>query len=370
MKVTFFIGSLYGGGAERVTCNLATYLSEKGHVVDVLTMAESKQHYNLDERVTNTVLLRDSDRSNKIKDFLHRWMGLTNYIKGSDTDVYIVMLPVTTIMLLLLRKKIKQPIIAAERVDPSTYPSIKKIALRYLAPRANKFIFQTSEIRNWYGKKVRDDKAVVIPNAINSVFIRQPYQGKKEKTIVGIGRLTNQKNFSLLIDAFYRISRKHNDYKLVIYGEGPNRSMLLEKAANLGISDRIELPGNVSNIPELLEKASIFVLSSDFEGMPNALMEAMALGVPCVSTDCNGGGARFLIDNGENGLLVPKNNPDAMAESILKYIEDTEFAHRISQNARKITSKLSPETIYGKWESVILGANKERKQAEMASRAE
>ena len=353
MNITLFIGSLYGGGAERVVCNLANYLQRKGHIVDILTMAESKRNYGLDENVHNTVLLREADRKNMFFNLIKRWKELKKYLKESNTDCYVVLLPITTIMLLLGKKYTNACIIAAERNDPSRYSKWKQLMLRSLAKRADGFIFQTQEIRNWYGQSVEDEKAVVIPNAINPAFIKPVFTGKKEKTIVGVGRLTEQKNFSMLIESFAEVHKKFPDYQLIIYGDGPLKESLIAKATELGIADNVNLPGNEKDIISKLESASMFVLSSKFEGMPNALMEAMALGLPCVSTDCGGGGARFLIDNNVNGLLVQNENVDELANAMMKLLNDEELAGKLAAEAHKISEKLAPDVIYSKWENVI-----------------
>lgn len=163
--------------------------------------------------------------------------------------------------------------------------------------KADGWVFQTDDQNNWYSVRTSLQKSIVIPNAINPDVLKQPISRKRNKTIVTAGRFTNQKNHALLINAFAKIAEKHHDYKLVIYGEGPNRTNLIQLVKDLKLSDRVLLPGYSSEVIENVSKSSLFVLSSDFEGMPNALMEAMAMGVPSISTDCEGGGARFLIKN-------------------------------------------------------------------------
>ena len=116
----------------------------------------------------------------------------------------------------------------------------------------------------------------------------------------------------------------------------------------------VEFPGYVPDMPERLEKASMFVLSSDYEGMPNALMEAMASGLPCVSTDCGGGGARFLVQNGDNGILIPQKDEVALASAMEKILSDESLSAKLGENARKLQETLAPEKIYGEWERFIL----------------
>lgn len=353
MKITIFLGSLGGGGAERVACNLANHLICSGHDVEMLTMADADAGYQLSASVKKTCLLHSSERRNAILDNYIRIKRLKEHMKSNNTDCYVVMLAVTTILMLFLRKYTKATVVAAERVDPARYPKIKQILLKSFANRADKWVFQTEEIRRWYSSAIAEKKCVIIPNAINEVFIRPEYKGEREKRIVGVGRLTNQKNFKLLIDAFSRIAPDFPKYCLNIYGEGPNRKALEDQITELGLQDRVKLPGYVDDIVEQLERSSLFVLSSDYEGMPNALIEAMALGLPCISTDCGGGGAKFLIEDGINGMLIPVCDSKTMSEKMQYLLSYNSVASEIGKNARKIVDSLDPDHIYGEWERVI-----------------
>lgn len=288
-------------------------------------------------------------------DSLVRLYRFVKHLVKDKVDVYVVMLPITTIMLLRLRWLIKGKVIASERVDPSIYPTAKQKQLKSLAKKADGWVFQTEEERNWYGASTGKAKVQIIPNAINPDFIRDPYRGERKKTIVTAGRLTEQKNHKLLVQAFAKISQKNPDYQLIIYGGGGNlKDKIEETAKQLNIEDRVMLPGYTTNIGDKIKDSSLFVLSSDFEGMPNALMEAMALGLPCVSTDCKGGGAKFLIDDGKNGLLTPIGDVDALAKAIDKMLSDREFAEHCGKEAHKICERLAPGKIYNEWEKFIL----------------
>ncbi len=354
MKLTFFIGGLYGGGAERVCCNLASFLSDKKHDIEILSMAEEEQTYPLNADVKVTPLIKNSERKNGLYNFVLRYNRLRRYMKSQkEVEAYVVMLPITTIMMLMLRGKTKSKLIASERVDPNSYPKWQKILLKKLAKRCDAHISQTDVIRSWYGNSLTEDKAKIIPNAINPDFLVPPYDGERKKNIVAVGRLNPQKNFKMLINAFNEVQKSYPDYTLTIYGKGAEEENLKNQVAQLGLTDKIKLPGQVNNVGEVIKDSAMFVLSSDYEGMPNALMEAMALGLPCISADCGGGGARALINNGENGLLIPIGDCDALIKAMTKLLEDKAFAEKISKNAVKIQQKLAPDVIYGKWEQVI-----------------
>jgi len=354
MNITIFIGGLYGGGAERVACNLANYFVNNCHNVEIISMAEDKDTYYLDDKVVVTPLIRNEERKNPLYNAVVRFMRLRKYMKNrTDRDAYIVMLPITTIMMLMFRGTTKAKVVVSERVDPNCYPSYQKFLLKKLAKRADAYVFQTKEIRNWYGSTVADSKANIISNAINEEFIRPAYSGEREKNIVAVGRLNKQKNFGMLIDAFATIEKDYPEYTLTIYGKGAERENLENQVKNLGIADKVLMPGQINNIGDTIQSSSLFVLSSDYEGMPNALMEALALGLPCVSTDCGGGGAKALIEDGENGVLIHIGDCDELISAMRKVLDDKGFAEKISKNAVKVQEKLSPEVIYGKWEEVV-----------------
>lgn len=353
MKISFFIGGLSGGGAERVICNMANYLGNKGHEIKVITMADDTPDYPLSRNTKRIILLRTCERKGFFRNSLLRWWRLLRYVRKSKCDSYVVVLPVTIIMLLALRVFTRAKIVASERNTPAKYNKRIRFFLKLLANNANGWIFQTEENQLWYKNAIKDSKTIVIPNAINPDFIREIYQGERMKTIVTAGRLTNQKNQILLVRAFAQISSIFPEYQLIIYGDGSLKGNLEETAEQLGVKDQVILPGYTTNIGDKIKDASLFVLSSDFEGMPNALMEAMALGLPCISTDCDGGGAKFLIENEKNGLLVPKGDAKALSEAMRKMLSEKEFAEQCGREAHKICDRLAPERIYGEWEQFI-----------------
>lgn len=354
MNITFFIGGLSGGGAERVTCNIANYLSKNGHIIKILTMADDTPTYAIDDKVLRIPLLQSKERKGVIINSFVRLYRFIKHLIKDNVDVYVVMLPITTIMLLRLRWLIKGKVIASERVDPSIYSNKKQTQLKKLACKADGWVFQTEEERSWYDKSAGKAKVRIIPNAINPDFIRELYQGERGKKIVTAGRLTEQKNHILLIKAFAKISSKYSDYQLIIYGGGGNLKEKIEDTIKqLNLIDKVVLPGYTTNIGDKIKDASLFVLSSDFEGMPNALMEAMALGVPCISTDCDGGGARYLIENEKNGLLVPKGDMEALAGAMERMLSNREFAEKCGKEAHAVCERLAPEKIYSEWENFI-----------------
>lgn len=352
MKITFFIGGLNGGGAERVVCNLANYLADKRHDVLILTIAEGTS-YPLSDKISRVSLSGGKDEAGgrilrKIKLFIR----LKQFLKKNTTDVYVGFLPVEMCLLLHFRHVANTPIVVSERNSPGNYPPLIKKCIRHYARYADGMVFQTEDARSWYRLPQRV-KASVIPNAINPDFITESYVGERDKIIVAVGRLTEQKNFGMLLRAFAELSDRCSAYRLVIYGEGGMRAALETQCMELGIADRVSLPGRVSDVREAVRSAALFVLSSNYEGMPNALMEAMAMGLPCISTDCPCGGPRFLIHQGVNGVLVPVNDVSALSKAMEQVLCDSRKASELGDNARKICEELSPDRICENWEYFI-----------------
>jgi len=350
MIYTFFIGGLTGGGAERVLCNLANYLIERDNEVEIVTMAESSS-YTLHSKISRVVLLKDCERSNFIANTFKRYIRLKRYVKKRKCDAYIVMLPITTILLLSLRRYIDAPIIASERsFPPAIYSKLMQKALKAIASRADGWVFQTPNTMDWYAPYLKHSTPIVIPNAVNEAFLRPINREKRAPNIISIGRLIPSKRFDLLIRAFAQIASKHSEQKLTIYGQGPCLDSLITLSKELGIQDRVFFPGYTTTIADQLEMGRLFVLSSDFEGIPNALIEAMSMGLPCIATDCDGGGAKMLIKHQENGLLIQKNDLDAMVKAMDTLLADDILSEQLARNAIKIREEFSPNVIYGKWE--------------------
>ena len=352
MKLTFFLSGLSGGGAERVVCNLANYLVFNNNEVDIITIGDDGS-YGLDKRINRITLLFNEERNNAIVNSTKRIVRLLRYLWKSKRDVFVVMLPVSTIWLLRLRLFVKGKIIASERSFPTNYSTRTQKQLKRLAHKADAWIFQTEGSRQWYIDSLKGTDSTIIPNPINDAFVKPVYMGERKKQIITAGRLNKVKNHQLLLRAFSHVSKEYPDHSLVIYGEGTLKKDLISEAEHLGIKDKVLFPG-FADWGELSKDASMFVLSSDLEGMPNALMEAMALGMPCISTDCDGGGARFLIEDGVNGLLVPKNDVDAMATAMDKLLSNPDMANQLGMEAHKICERLAPEKIYKEWENYII----------------
>ena len=360
----FFALSLRGGGAERVLINLANEMS-KNNDVTITTVHRDMDYYGVAEKVKtfcldNKRMNPEASFSNKFKKLsARRLIALSEIIKKEKPDVIITFLPLPSLYITLLKRVTNVldsvPIILSERGDPNKEYDNKiiRILAKRLYRQADGFVFQTEDAKSFFCESI-DCEAAIIENPINETFFKYNIPKKRKKVVVSCGRLENQKNYRLLIKSFADVVREYPEFELNIYGEGGKRNELLDYAKELCVAEKVHLMGRVSNIVENIIDAKVFVLSSDYEGMPNALMEAMALGIPCISTDCPVGGPRTLIKDGENGLLVKVGNEKQLSDAIVRVITDNNLAAKLSENGASEAKKYTAENIVKKWEEYIM----------------
>ena len=186
-------------------------------------------------------------------------------------------------------------------------------------------------------------------NPLSPTFVGRKPAAQRDNVIVAAGRLDENKNHAMLIHAFSRIAGEYPNMQLVIYGEGELREQLTKLIKEKELEERISLPGSIDNVADEIGRAKIFALTSNTEGMPNTVIEAMVLGTPVISTDCPCGGPAMLINDGENGLLVPVGDAYALADAMRKLLADEGLAQKISENALKLADELDPEKVDREW---------------------
>ena len=362
MKILFNCLSMEKGGAERVISVLANNFIETNEVT-IVTLMKGKAKYELNNKIKLIQIdKKEYSKLNRIKKFFiklspRRLTDLLTTIIQEKPDIIISFLPEPSMRIMFLKKinrKIRNiPTIISIRNDPTVEYKNKFIYLvmKYLYRNVNGMVLQTEDAKKYFSNIIKqEERLTVIPNPINEKFlVDNPYEGEREKTIVTVGRLEKQKNQRILIDAFKNVEKKHKDYSLLIYGEGKLHQELQNYAKELGLNSKVIFKGKRDNIEKEIYKAGIFVLSSDYEGMPNALMEAMSLGLPCISTACPCGGPKMLIENSKNGLLVQINNSQKMEEAINFLIENKNIAQQMGKNANNVNKKYSPDKICKEW---------------------
>lgn len=333
-KLLIYSAWLRRGGAERVTVRLAEYMVSHGIPCDIVTSHKSSDEYELPCGVGRICLKHLNIFS------------LRKVIAGSGADTVLVMGVPNCLYVIPACMGLNVRVAVSERNDPSHCAArpIVRVLSRSLMRFADAFVFQTQSAKDYYAKILGGRGEVIA----NPVFADET-AGERAHRIVSVGRLVAQKNHKMLISAFEKVLEKHGDFILDIYGDGSLRSELERLIASKDLVGRVRLCGNVRDVHSKIKDSTAFVMTSDFEGMPNALAEAMSMGLACISTDCPCGGAAQLIENGKNGILVPVGDADAAANAMLKVIEDADCAKRLGENAAKIKDKLNPETVGRKW---------------------
>lgn len=346
-RITCVINNISStGGAERVMTVLCNKFVEMGIESTIIVRQSTKSSYPLDKRV-RVISTTVNDISNKYIRNIKRNFMLRNEIKKSNPDVIISFMTGMNIQVLLYTIGLKIPIIISERNNPATDISKRDMPLvKLLYPRAAGYVFQTDDARNWFSKSIAS-VGIVIANPISDKLpIRESItQGK----IVNEGRLSAQKNQRMLIDAFEKFSKIYPEYKLFIYGDGPEENNLKKYIKENKLEKNIILMGYASDVMEQIKDAECFVLSSDYEGMPNALMEAMGIGIPCISTDCPCGGPRYLIDNMENGILTDVGNSQQLVDAMISIANNKILANSLGKKATEVNKKLDANVIAKQW---------------------
>lgn len=356
MNILFFIPRMGSGGAERVISVLSNSFVEKGHTVHIAQLIQSESFYRLDERVTLSGMNIHIRRSNKIvamwdqaRFFFRGVRYIKKEAKERKSDVVIAFMRQSGIMMWVARMfGCKTKLICSERNDPTAQNALVRFIMRRVYKSSDLLVCQGQAVSDYFSSV---KNKVVIPNPING----EPLADRAEalvSRVVAVGRLDKQKNFELLIKSFVAVQPDFPGYRLDIYGEGPQRELLQNLIDSKNMQEHICLCGAKKNVQELIADAELFVMSSDYEGFPNALLEAMSIGLPVISTDFSTGIARELIDS-ENGLIVPVGNQEAMSKAIAELLSDNIRRTNMGNSNREKCKKYYIPQIIEKWEDAI-----------------
>lgn len=348
-RISFVIGGMSRGGAERVISILANHYAQHGWQVDIIMMLLNKVEYQIDDRIH--IIDMTQKTQNKIAGAPQWVMYFRKYVKETNPDIIVSFVARINIVVLLATLGMNKKIIISERNDPSMDGRSQFIAFatKILYSRAKKIVFQTRRAATHFPKKLQNN-SVIIPNPIS---VDAVVSDKPKHKIVSVGRLAKQKNHQMLIDAFAEIVKKYPEYQLWIYGEGTLRSELEAYIQELQLQDKVFLPGNIPDIHQQISDAEMFVLPSNYEGLSNALLEAMMMGIPCISTTC--AGSDEYINNGYNGLLVPIGDSRKMEVAIECLIEDDVFRYRIGKAGKRTVEQCDSQIVMRKWCKTIEG---------------
>jgi len=363
--ILFLVSGMQGGGAERVASTLSNYWVQKGYRVTLIPTFSGRGDviYHLDNGV-EIDFLADRVKSTKQSAWnrLRRLWVLRRVIREYNPDVIISFLTHVNLAAILSAFGTKIPVIVSERTYPPRYPlGFFLETLRVLLyPFATAVVMQTNQGLRWLKDKISQNNGVVIPNPVaypmvnsNPVVMPNDIIEKDRKICLSVGRLVKEKRFSEIITAFSGLSNKFPNWDLVILGEGIELKNLKKKVTSLGLQDRVYFLGRVGNVSDWYSYAQAYVMNSRFEGFPNTLLEAMAHGMPVISTDCDTG-PKELITDGFDGLLVDTFGFESELSSAMKKIfDDSEFSKSLGKSAIGVRSKFSLYSVGSKWEDLI-----------------
>ncbi len=365
--IAFHLNCLVQGGAERVVTNLANKFAEEGYKVYVATEWYDENEYELNERVTRVhVGLKDTDeKKGRVTKFLLRVKYLKEFLKEYRPDVLVAFAHRANYRALMANKGFGIPTVISIRINPiGFYDSFSdKIQIKWLFPRAAGCVFQTQQQREFFKPYLQDNSRIIM-NPLNPKFIGVKRPEVKEKVVVNHARIVDFKNHPMLVDAFAIVHDKHPDYVLKIYGPDSfdgTKEKVEKKIAEHHLENCVLLMGSCNEIDKEIPKAEVYAYSSDYEGFPNSLLEAMAMGMPIVSTDCPPGGPKMVIRDGENGFLVPVGDHEALADRICKLIEDKELADRFGKEASKVSEIANVQTVFEQWRDYLEEIVKDKK---------
>lgn len=358
MKITFVTSTLTSGGAERVISLLANNFAERGYEVEMIALTSiSPDYYPLDPKVK----FIHADKVSKGGLPGELWW-FRKHIKKEQPEVVIAFMEAVYEFVLLALLGTKIPVISSERLDPALISWPRKVLRWLLLPTATAHVVQTQHIKNYYSKRIQK-KTHIIYNPVNEKVFNDnenddennnlglKIKDERLNRIISVGRLYPQKNQKMMIEAFAKIAPKFPEWSLVIYGEGFLRKDLESLVERLKVKDKVLLPGRCETVIEEVAKSKVFCLSSDYEGMSNAMIEALCVGTPVVSTKVSG--TDELIRDGENGLLVDIGDTEGLAKAFEKLLSNRELREKIGKEGQKLATQFKTDTIVDQWEELI-----------------
>lgn len=355
MDILFVTATLTSGGSERVMSLLANQLAERGHRVEIVNLNKHIVFYPIHKDVNLSFAEEEVGSS------IFRKIGwLRKYVKAQKPDVVIPFMEAVYCVTLLALIGVHIPVISSERIDPRHSPRLRNILRKIFLPLTTHLVVQTKDIKAFYPKFIQKKTSIIYNPVSETVFNLQ--EEPKENVIISVGKLDGQKNQKLLINAFASIAEDFPDWRLVIYGEGRERDSLEslvsglfakthQQAVKSQVSRRILLPGRCETVIEEMNKAKVFAFSSDFEGMSNAILEAVCVGLPVVTTNVSG--AAELVKDGEGGFVVPIRDEKALADALQKILQDENLREKMMRTNKARAKEFKQDMIVNQWEELI-----------------
>ena len=356
--ICFLTTTLEGGGAQRVLVNIANCFARDGYKVHIICFVEknSRSIYNIDSRIIVHNFPREYSKDDRVRADCTRL--LTAVVREIAPDVLIPFLMPVTAYAFKAAKKLGVKIIVSERNDPVTTPNdpFWRKQRDYVFANADACVFQTQAALNYFAKN-KLAKYAIIRNPIDLTGVRDDIVSAKNRTrrVICVGKYESQKNLYFLLDIFAEFVKSHPNYRLEVYGNDyhGNRWGLQQRATSMGLKDKVLLHTAQSDILNVIYDARMFVLPSKYEGMPNALIESVCIGVPSIASDCPAYGGRMVVESGKNGFLLKVDDKQSFVDKMCLLADDDELADRISVEGRKVREMFDLKEVYGKWLSLV-----------------
>ena len=400
-RIAFYIGDLGKGGAEHVIRNLAEYFYSQGVETYMVTKLREEDEYELSEGIERIIAdITPEEEGGRIHNLMARIRKLRRIWKEIQPDIIVSFIRKNNLMALASAVPLKIPVVVSVRSDPAREFGggfFERLSFAMFKKAAG-IVVLTAQASEYFPEGLKD-KITVMPNAIDRKFVdvlgaKKEWYGidesmdpeedlvgymysKRRHEVITVGRIDDNKNQKMLVDAFAMIADKHPDWTLHIYGDGEGRVDLVEHVVGLdkehmkegsyrpgsrdeagnyaNVSDRIVFHGVTDNVANIMAGRAIFVLPSKMEGMPNALIEAMVMGMACISTDCPCGGPAELINDGVNGLLVQVTDVSTMADDLDNLMSDDELRMMLGTQASRLIEKVHPDAVCRKWREYLEG---------------
>lgn len=358
-KILFHINSLEQGGAERVVSNLANRFSIDNYEVLVATEWGAEHEFPLQERVQriHVGLTEKEENASRIIKACKRVINLRKAVKRERPDIVISFCKANNNRSILAVMGTKIPLITSVRTNPiGCYDNIKdRIFMALFYKRINGCVFQTIQAKEFFNYHLQKNSKIIL-NPLNPKYMGINLPSERNHHIVNIARLEALKNQEMIIEAFEKIHELHPEFELFIYGgdAGDGTKKKLERIIHQKkLENFVHLEGSCSEIEKRVPGSALYVHASNYEGMPNAVIEAMAMQLPVVATDCPCGGPAYLIKPGKNGLLVPVKNKEKLVEAMLYMLENKDEAEEMAKAAGMIVAEAAEENIYQQWKDYV-----------------
>lgn len=348
-KILFVVPSFSNGGAERVVTVLASTLAEMGVDTHCIVYYKAPNEYPHSDKIKKQYLAGMGEASYQVLGLKQKVTALARMIDDIRPCYIIPFLPQVGFHVFLATFGKKYRIIQTIRNNPKTDPEqgyFRKIRDFLVACSWRSFV-QNQEQMDYFPKYLHK-KMAIIPNPVSNMFFSCNHQYHDSvKEVVAMGRLSVQKNFMLIINAAEQIHESYPDVHFSIYGEGPLKDELKAAIDEHKLSNVVTLKGRTTNSATALDSADLFILSSNYEGMPNALLEAMAVGLPCISTNCPTGPSDIIV-NDVNGKLIQVDDVNGLVTAIEEYLKIGREISKIGEKAKEFVAQNYSEDVIAK----------------------